>query len=291
MVGAGAVGCYFGGKLSIAGVPVTFIGRSRQVEALRERGLVIESADATCRVPVAASVEMSAAANADVVLLAVKTFDTETAARELAPHFREGAVLLSLQNGVDNVSRIRSAAGIAAEAAVVYVGAEITEPGRIQHTARGDLVLGPDPALESLFTRAGVPVRVSDNLEGELWLKLILNCAYNAFSAVARSRYGRLVRDSRTRALMRTIVEEVVSVGKARGVRFPDVDLVSATWKLGEGMEHTTSSTSQDLARGNRTEIDSLNGYVARLGAELSIPTPVNRTLHALVKLLEADSN
>jgi 2-dehydropantoate 2-reductase len=291
VVGAGGVGCYFGGKLSIAGAPVTLIGRARQVEALRARGLVIESAGATRTTPVAASAAMSAAANADVVLLAVKTFDTETAARELAPHFRPGATLLSLQNGVDNVSRIRPAAGIAAEAAVVYVGAEITEPGRLQHTARGDLVLGPNPTLVSLFTRAEVPVRVSDNVEGELWLKLILNCAYNAISAVARCRYGRLVRDPRTRELMRIVVEEVVAVGKARGVRFPDVDLVSATWKLGEGMEHTTSSTSQDLARGHRTEIDSLNGYVARLGAELSIPTPVNRTLHALVKLLESDSS
>jgi 2-dehydropantoate 2-reductase len=236
---------------------------------------------------------MSAAESADVVLLAVKTFDTETAARELAPHFLSGppgSVLLSLQNGVDNVSRIRSAAGIDAAAAVVYVGAEIAEPGRIQHTARGDLVLGPTPALEALFARAGVPVRISDNVEGELWLKLVLNCAYNAISAVARSRYGRLVRDPRTRELMRAIVEEVVAVGRARGVRFPDVDLVAATWKLGEGMEQTTSSMSQDLARGNRTEIDSLNGYVARLGEELSIPTPVNRTLHALVKLLETDS-
>jgi 2-dehydropantoate 2-reductase len=90
---------------------------------------------------------------------------------------------------------------------------------------------------------------------------------------------------------MRNVVDDVVAVGTARGVRFPDVDLVAATWKLGEGMELATSSTAQDIARGRRTEIDSLNGYVARVGEELGIPVPVNRTLHALVKLLEEGSS
>jgi 2-dehydropantoate 2-reductase len=120
-------------------------------------------------------------------------------------------------------------------------------------------------------------------------MKLIQNCAYNALSALGRAQYGRLVRNPLMRDLMKRVVDEVVAVGRARGIRFPDGDLVAATWKLGEGMERTTSSTAQDIARGKRTEIDSLNGYVARLGEELGIPTPVNRTLHALVKLLEED--
>jgi 2-dehydropantoate 2-reductase len=195
--------------------------------------------------------------------------------------------VVSLQNGVDNVSRVRGAAGIEAVPAVVYVGAEVTEPGKVKHTARGDLVLGDVPHLAELFSRAKIPVRVSENIEGDLWMKLVQNCAYNALSALGRARYGLLVRNPLTRELMRIAVEEVVAVGRARGVRFPDLDLVAATWKLGEGMVHTTSSTAQDIARGKRTEIDSLNGYVARLGDELGIPTPVNRTLHALVKILE----
>jgi len=120
-------------------------------------------------------------------------------------------------------------------------------------------------------------------------MKLIQNCAYNALSALGRAQYGRLVRNPWTRDLMKRVVDEVVTVGKAREIRFPDVDLVAATWKLGEGMELTTSSTAQDIARRKRTEIDSLNGYIARLGDELGVPTPVNRTLHALVKLLEED--
>jgi 2-dehydropantoate 2-reductase len=288
VVGAGAVGCYFGGKLALAGAPVCFIGRGRQVEALRANGLTIEDAEVASTTPVEATTDMGAAADAGVVLLSVKTTDTESAATQLAPHFRKNSVLVSLQNGVDNVARIRASVGIDAVPAVVYVGAEVVEPGRLKHTARGDLVMGPHPVLLPLFARAGIPVRVSDNVEGELWLKLILNSAYNALSALGRANYGRLVRHAESRDLMRRVVDEVVAVGTAHGVRFPEIDLIAATWKLGEGMELTTSSTAQDIGRGKPTEIDSLNGYVARLGDELGIPTPVNRTLHALVKLLEA---
>lgn len=289
VVGAGAVGSYFGGRLALAGAPVTFIGRELQVEALRTNGLTLESLLFTRTVAVAASTDMRSAADAKVVLLCVKTTGTEEAARSLAPHLAGGALVVSLQNGVDNVSRIRSAAGFDAVPAVVYVGAEVTEPGRVKHTARGDLVLGNVPELAQLFARAEIPIRISENIEGDLWMKLIQNCAYNALSALGRAKYGTMVRNPWTRDLMRRIVEEVVAVGKGQRIRFPGGDLVAATWKLGEGMELTTSSTAQDIARGKRTEIDSLNGYVARLGEELGVPTPVNRTLHALVKLLEED--
>ncbi len=289
VVGAGAVGCYFGGMLALAGAPVTFIARERQVEALRQRGLTLESIHFTRTLPVEASADMRSVADAKVVLLCVKTTDIDEAAISLRPHLAEGAIVVSLQNGVDNVSRIRAAAGIDAVPAIVYVGAEVTEPGRVKHTARGDLVLGDAPDLAKVFARAEIPVRISENIEGDLWMKLIQNCAYNALSALGRAQYGRLVRNPWTRDLMKSVVDEVVAVGKAREIRFPDVDLVATTWKLGEGMERTISSTAQDIARGKRTEIDSLNGYVARLGEELGIPTPVNRTLSALVKLLEED--
>jgi len=114
-----------------------------------------------------------------------------------------------------------------------------------------------------------------------------MNCAYNPISALSRARYGAIVADPGTRAVMKAATEEAIAVGQAAGVRFPDVDLVEAVYRLGEAMAGATSSTAQDLARGKRTEIDSLNGYVARRGAELGVPTPVNQTLHALVKRLE----
>jgi 2-dehydropantoate 2-reductase len=295
VLGAGAVGCYFGGMLARAGAPVTLIGRPPHVEALAKDGLWLEGLHFRERVPVGASASAKAARDAAVVLLAVKTLDTEEAARSLAPHLAPGAVVLSLQNGVDNVERIRAAAGIDALAAVVYVAAAMTGPGHVRHSGRGDLIVGGprgdrrDEAgrVAALFSRAGVPCAVADDVEAELWAKMAMNCAYNAVSALGRAKYGRIARDPRAREVLRRAVEETAAVARACGVRLPDADLVGAAFRLGEAMSEATSSTAQDLARGKRTEIDALNGYVARRGAELGVATPVNQALHALVKLLE----
>ncbi len=300
-MGAGALGCYFGGMFARAGAPVTLIGRAQHVEGMARAGLFFDSIHFQQRIPVSASTDAAAVGDAEIVMLCVKTPDTEAAAKSLAPHLAEGAMLVSLQNGVDNVERIHSATGIWAIPASVYVAAEMTAPGCVKHTARGDLIIG-DPLdlhpsgasrrqqlerLATLFSRAGISCTISENIAGELWTKLIMNCAYNAISALSRTRYGPMVRSPWTRELMRQVIEEVVAVGRASGVRFPSINLVEAGLKLAETMPNAISSTAQDLARGKRTEIDSLNGYVARRGEELGVPTPVNRTLHALVKLLE----
>lgn len=301
VMGAGAVGCYFGGMLARAGAPVTLIGRPQHVEAMNRNGLLLEGIRFRESIPVSAATDVGAVRNAEIVLLCVKTLDTEDAARSLAPHLANGAVVVSLQNGVDNVERIRSATAIEAVPAVVYVAAEMTAPGRVRCAGRGELIIGDltghyrsDGArrrkLESvaaLFGRAEVPCRVSEDIEADLWTKLIMNCAYNAISALSRARYSLIAADPRMREVMRQVVEEVLAVARAAGVRMPDTDLVDAAWRLAGTMPEATSSTAQDIARGKRTEIDSLNGYVARRGAELKIATPVNQTLHALVKLLE----
>jgi 2-dehydropantoate 2-reductase len=296
VMGAGAVGCYFGGMLARAGAPVTLIGRPARVDAITKDGLFLDAIQFQEQVSIAASTDIAAARGAEVVLFCVKSFATEEAAKSLAPQLAPGAVVISLQNGVDNVERMHSAAHLNAIPAVVYVAVAMSAPSRVKHSGRGDLILGhllkdgPPADLDSLsavFNRAGIPCRESGNIEGDLWTKMIMNCAYNAISALGRAKYGRLVSNPYTRDLMRRVTEEAVAIARAGGVRLPDLDMVDAVWKLAETMSEATSSTAQDIARGNRTEIDSLNGYLVRRGAQLGIPTPVNQTLHALVKLLE----
>src|SRR5438067_3651574 len=199
IVGAGAVGCYFEAMLARAGVPVTLIGRATHVDAIRRDGLFIERSDFQEYVRVDADVAISAVGDAAIVLLCVKTIDTETAAVAIAPHLGDQALLVSLQNGVDNVERIRRATGINAIASVVYVAAAMSGPGRIKHSGRGDLIIGELPFatrgrenLERIarwFQGAQIPCRISDNIATELWTKLVMNCAYNAISAVTQSRY------------------------------------------------------------------------------------------------------
>jgi 2-dehydropantoate 2-reductase len=289
VVGAGAVGCYFGGMLARAGVPVTLIGRAYHVDAIKRNGLFLERSDFQGHVPVQADTHVEAVSDATIVLLSVKTIDTDTAAAEIATYLGFDTLLVSFQNGVDNVARIQRATGINAIPAVVYVATAMTGPGRVKHYGRGDIVIGHLPRLENVFKAAGIPCRISNNVAGELWTKLVLNCAYNAISALTHSRYLLLKENPLTRDVMKQVIAEVVAVASAAGVSLATVEeLMEAALKLGDAMATATSSTEQDIARGRPTEIDSLNGYVARIGKQLSIPTPVNAALHALVKILEA---
>jgi 2-dehydropantoate 2-reductase len=274
--------------LARAGVPVVLIGRPYHVDAIRRDGLYLERSDFHGFIKVEADTRINAVADASVVLLSVKTVDTETAAAAIAPHLADNALLVSFQNGVDNAERIQRATGIAAISAVVYVAAEMTGPGRVKHGGRGDVVIGHVPRIAKLFAQAGIPCRISDNVAGELWTKLVMNCAYNAISAVTSSRYLEIKDNVFTRNVMRELVAEVAAVASAAGVTLPAAQqLFDAALKLGDSMAAAISSTAQDVARSRPTEIDSLNGYVARRGRELGVPTPVNTTLHALVKLLE----
>lgn len=301
VLGAGAVGCYFGGMLARAGVPVTLIGRPVHVDAIARNGLVIEFADRREVVQVAATTDVSGVVDADVVLVCVKSQDTEDAARALAPQVRGDPVIVSLQNGVDNATRLASVLDNPVFAAVVYVGTSMDGPGIVRHAGRGDLVLGAargiaaDPAIRqrlreiaALFEGAGVACPVSDDIDAALWTKLVINCAFNAASALGRARYGRMAREPAVRETMIAAVREAVAVARADAVALDEASLIAAVWNVADSMAGQFSSTAQDILRGKRTEIDALNGYVARRGEALGVPVPVNRTLHALVKLREA---
>jgi 2-dehydropantoate 2-reductase len=288
IVGAGAVGCYFGAMLARSGVPVTLIGRAQHVEAINRDGLFLERSDFQGYVKVQASTEIDVVRDASIILLCVKTIDTEKAALQIAPHLATDALLVSFQNGVDNVERIHRSIGINAIPAVVYVAAAMSGPGRVKHNGRGDIVIGDVPRLATVLQRAGIPYRISDNIAGDLWTKLVMNCTYNAVSAVTGSRYLPIKNNPLTRDVMKGLIDEVVAVANAAGIQIATANhLMEAALKLGDAMASATSSTQQDLSLGRLTEIDSLNGYVVRRGRELGVPTPVNTTLYALVKFLE----
>ncbi|PXW28481.1 ketopantoate reductase family protein [Paraburkholderia caballeronis] len=290
VMGAGAVGCYYGGMLARAGHDVVLIGRPQHVDAIRRNGLHLELQGDDCHVRVEASTGAAAVAGAQLVLFCVKSTDTDSAAAALKPHLAPDALVLSLQNGVDNAERLRAALPQAVAATVVYVAAEMAGPGHVRHHGRGELVIEPSNASETVaaaLIEAGVPTEISANVRGALWTKLILNCAYNALSAISQLPYGKLVQVEGATASMRDVVAECVAVAHADGVTLPgDVD--AAVKRIAETMPGQFSSTAQDLARGKRSEIDHLNGYVARRGETLGVPTPANRMLHTLVKLLES---
>ena len=292
VMGAGAVGCYYGGMLARAGHEVVLIGRPQHVEAVQRDGLLLDTQAFREHVRMQASTDASAVGGAKLVLCCVKSTDTATAAAEMAPHLEPDALVLSLQNGVDNAERLQALLGREVGPAVVYVATEMAGPGHVKHHGRGELVIGPSAAsddLVALFAGAGVPVQVSANVAGALWAKLILNCAYNALSAITQLPYGRLVAGEGVEDVMRDAVRECLAVAEAEGVGVPG-DTWDAIVRIGRTMPMQFSSTAQDLARGKRSEIDHLNGFVLRRGEAHGIATPVNRVLHSLVKLLEGRS-
>ena len=290
VMGAGSVGCYYGGMLARAGHEVTLIGRPQHVEAVRRAGLRLDTQTFNEQVFVHGATEASAVQGAELVLFCVKSTDTEPAGAEMAPHLAAETIVLSLQNGVDNAQRLQALVRPGVQPAVVYVATEMAGPGHVRHHGRGDLVIGAfdrGDALVQWFGEAGVPVQVSDNVAGALWAKLIVNCAYNAISAITQMPYGRMIEGEGVSALMHDVVEECLAVAHAAGISVPG-DMHAAVQRIGQAMPAQSSSTAQDLARGRRTEIDHLNGLVVRLGRESGIATPANRVLHSLVKLFEA---
>jgi len=295
VVGAGAVGGYFGGMFARAGAPTVFIGRKHFAEAVNSKGLVLDKSEGYERIGAIATVDISAVRDCPLILFSVKANDTLSASKEMAPFVSPDATVVCLQNGVDNADQIRAAVNVAAVPAVVYVAVSVPESGRVKHLARGDLIIGPPSErttqLADLFVRAGIPCRVSENIEGELWLKLLRNCALNAISALGHVRYGQIVQSDDAKELMEQIVDEVLAVARAANVVLPGVDDresgMAAAMELATQMSDAFSSTAQDLDRGRLTEIDALNGYISRRGAELGIPVPVNHALFTLVKLAE----
>ena len=295
VVGAGAVGGYFGGMFARAGAPIILIGRRHFADAVNAAGLALDKSQGQERIRVAATTEMSAIRDCSLILFSVKANDTEETAKQIAPLLQPDATVVCLQNGVDNADRIRAAAKVVVLSAAVYVAVSVPEPGRVKHLARGDLIIGPPSErtteMANVFNRAAISCRISENIEGELWVKLLCNCALNAISALGHARYGQIAQSADAKHVMEDIVNEVLQVAQAGGVILPGIrdreSGMAAAMEIATQMAGAFSSTAQDLSRSRPTEIDALNGYISRRGTELGVPVPVNHALFTLVKLAE----
>lgn len=290
VMGAGAVGSYYGAMLARDGHDVTLIGRAPHVAAIVRDGLLFESASFNGRIAMHATTEPSGVSGAEIVLFCVKSADTEIAGREMAPHLSSSAAILCLQNGIDNAERLQAAIDRQAIPTVVYVATEIAAPGHLKHNGRGELIIGPSPSSETVaqaFTQAAIPTTVSNRVIEAMWTKLITNCAYNALSAIGDMPYGPMLKVDGVRDLMTAVIDECVVVAHAAGIATP-TGLHDAVLALADSMPDQFSSTAQDLKRGKPTEIDFLNGQIVAKGRDYGIPTPANLALQVAVTLREA---
>ena len=288
-MGAGAVGCYYGGRLALAGQAVTLIGRPALVQAVSQAGLIVEEGGQRHIARPDATEDPAGIAGADLVLICVKSGDSEAAARAIAPHLAPGATILSLQNGIGNADLLAEVLGRPVGAVVVYVAAEMAGPGHVRHNGRGELILTPGTGAEAAaerFTAAGIRAEVSASAPVALWTKFTINCVYNAISALTRQAYGVIDAQPGAHDVMRAVMQECRAVAAASGVTLPD-DLWQKVLDVAQQMAGQHSSTAQDMRRGKPTEIDALNGAVVRRAAALGLQAPVNTALWVMVKLAE----
>jgi 2-dehydropantoate 2-reductase len=287
VMGAGAVGCYFGALLHRAGHEVVLIGRKALVEAVHAHGLRLQAQGFDGLLPLQADTAPAAVAGANLVLFCVKSGDTASAGAAMAPFLAPGCTVLNMQNGVDNAARLSQVLARETVPVAVYVAVGMAVPGHVVHYGRCELVLGPmagSEAAAALLNAAGIPSTVTPLVHDALWTKLAINCAYNALSALTQLPYGELVKQPGIAATMHDVVEECRAVARAVGVSLPD-SIHADTQAISRTMAGQISSTARDVARGRRSEIDFINGYVVREGERLGIATPLNRLLHGLVRV------
>lgn len=298
IMGTGALGAFYGGRLAQAGVDVVFVARGATLDALRRDGLRIESTAGSERVaPVQAVGSPAEAGPCDVVLVCVKSYDTASAAVALRPAVRAETIVLSLQNGIENEAHLAAALDLPPLlGGLTQIGAELTAPAVVRYESGGRIIFGEmdgrhTPRVErltALFTAAGIDHRASRHIAVMLWDKLTWNAAFNALTAVTQRTVGELLARPDGRELARAAMLEVVAVARANGVPL-EAERVEESLRYSEDeLGHLRTSMLQDRLRGRRLEYDALNGAVVRAAQRTGIDAPVHRVLFGLLAAIDA---
>ena len=287
IVGSGGLGGYFGGRLAAAGVDVVFLARGAHLEALRTRGLRIESPNGNLHLPrVSATDDASTVGAVDVVLFAVKLYDTESAISLLPPLVGDDTVVIPFQNGVESAEMLSRAVGRPLLAlGTSYVQASIAEPGVIRHIALDRLIFGEldgsrTPRLERLLAvcrDAGVSPTLSDQIEIDIWSKFVHISVLSGMTSVTRSTVGPLRDDPDLLAMWQAALVETIAVARAKGIALPRGLFDELIKLLQQIPAQAASSMLQDLERHRRLELPWLSGAVVRMGRALDVETPIHR--------------
>lgn len=298
VIGSGAMGSLFGGRLSAAGHDVLLYDiYADHVEAVNSGGLVIQDAATGDEITVhpKATSNPADAGGFDVYIVFVKSPDTEIAARQFKSIAGSDSIVITLQNGYGNEGILRGILGAHRTAAgVTSQGATFLGPGKIRHAGKGPTHLGMSdgnndrlrPLCEAL-TAAGFETHLETNIDNLVWSKLIINVGINALTAVTGVENGRLLDYPGTLAIMKDLVEEASAVAEAKGITLTYSDPIETVMDIAHRTGANRSSMLQDFDKGRKTEIRFINGAVIREAEALGISVPVNRTITNLIEMME----
>lgn len=299
VMGAGAVGAYFGARLQQAGEDVVYCARGENLRALKEHGLEITSIRGDLKLPpVNATDDPRDSAPYDLILFCVKVYDTEAAAEKLRGCLAPGGAILTLQNGVENEARLAEIFGAdAVMGGNARIGVELVAPGKILHSTTGTIEFGEldgkitprADAIAQAMRRAGILGELSSNIRASRWDKLMWNAAFNTVTALTGRTVGEVLDDPEGYALIRHLMEEVRAVAAAEGIEIGGQRVAQVLAHSDKNLRPLKTSTSQDRERGKPLEIEALIGVVVRIARRHGIKVPVSETIYALMRL--ADRN
>lgn len=298
VMGAGAVGAFYGARLQQGGEDVVLCARGENLRALKEKGLEINSFKGDVKVAVKATDNPREFAPYDLILFAVKSYDTEASARQLEGCLSPDGILMTIQNGVENEEILcRFFPREAVMGGNSRVGAELVAPGKILHTAIGVIEFGELDGRETprakrlaeVFKRAGIFGELTADLKTIRWYKLMGNVSTNSVSALTRTTLGQMLEDSEGYNLVRTLMLETLAVGRAEGAKVTDdrVDLQLQQIQKNLNVYAIKTSTLQDLEKGKRLEYDAISGAVVRAAKRHGMRVPATETVYTLLKLLD----
>ena len=294
IVGSGALGTLFAGRLAEIGASVTVLGTWRNaIDALNRQGAGLVQPDGSVmRFPVQATKDPAECKNIDLAISLVKAWQTGRAAQQLAQCLPENGVVLTLQNGLGNRETLSASLGARRVLlGVTTIGSTLLEPGLARTGSEGDVFLEAHPCsrdISALLQNAGMKVNIVPDSNSLLWGKLVINAAINPITALLRVPNGILLKRPAARQIMAGLAVETAAVATALGVVLPFVDPIAMVEDVARSTAGNSSSMLQDVLRGTTTEIDAICGAVARAGETHGVPVPLNWTMWQLVSALHA---
>jgi len=300
VVGSGALGGFFGYTFAVNGQDVTLVDvDSKKLKAIEESGLTVTTKEGEKTLPIRICSRTDEVGQVDFVFFSVKSYASLEAARTLPPLMGEGTLVMSIQNGIGNVEKIASVVGeerviggITAHSFQMLSPSHIRYVGGAGHLHIGKLV-GKNSArvheIAEILRHEGIEVEVNEGIQDYIWFKLLINTPINAIAAITRLKNGELAENERVRRLMYTVGDEALEVARAEKIRLlMEGHPVEAALSALRAASENRASMLQDIVAKRRTEIDAINGAIVERGEKHSIPTPVNRTLTGLVKIIES---
>jgi 2-dehydropantoate 2-reductase len=292
--GAGGVGGFFGGKLALAGNKVTMIARGEHLRAIQENGLQVKSITGDFKAtPYLATDDLSKIETPDLVIFGVKSYQIESAVKDILQYCDENTLYLPLQNGASNVEVLNSVvpksqvlAGLCRMISFIEAPGVISNPDIAPAILFGEQDNIKTERLErmlSVFTNAGVNAAVPDNIQVAIWQKFLFITTISAIGGLTRVPIGVMRGQPYIKELMRKTAQEVFDVAKAKEIILPEKTIENMFEAISKQAHETTASTQRDIMAGKPSELENFNGYIMREGKRLGVPTPVNEMIYELL--------